>query len=446
MMFAFVLVALVGVAGIAVDFLRSNELQAELAEAADAGVLAGARAKLVDDVLTDAAAEAVAQKLFDGNRRFADRVAIETFDFNHDEATQTFSLAITGKMNTTFMNVFGWKTLDIDVYSEAKVAPPRVLEVVLALDNTNSMSGAKMTALKSAASDLVNAVMAEADNDVKIGIVPFSNYVNVGVSRRGASWLNAPADSSATVNKCNTTYPDATSTNCVTTSSTCYNDGVPYACTGTSCDWDYGDPVTTCADVVENHLWRGCVGSRDQPRDVKDEDYAVHKVPGLLDEWCPEEVLPLTTDKATVENKIDALSVIGDTYIPSGLFWAQALISEEEPFAGGVSYAEMEAESGVKAIVLMTDGLNSRSARYPDHWGNDTSAANDKTEQLCTEIKSKKIQVYTIAFEVTDTTVKDLLRDCASSPDEFFDAADAAELSSAFESIGSSLQELSLSK
>lgn len=446
LMFGLLVIPLLIGAGVGLDMVRANEARSRLSEAADAGILAAARARLINDSMTDAAATALARRQFEANARLQTDTVIDTFDFDYDEDAGKFTLAITGSVKTTLLAVAGKKTMPITISSEAKVAPPRVLEAVLVLDNTNSMNGAKMDALKESASDLVDTIMADADNSVKVGIVPFSTYVNVGMSHRNDSWINVPADYSETNYSCHNTYPDVEYSNCHDVTSTCDNDGVSYSCSWQQCDTDYGDPVEVCGNETSNYQWHGCVGSRDHPLNVKDEGFAATRVPGLLNEWCAAEVLPMTDNKTAVKNKISSLYVQGDTYIPTGLSWGLRLISADAPFTEGSTYADLEAEAGVKAIILMTDGANTRSPNYPDHWGSNVSLSNNLTIELCDEIKSKKIFIHTIAFEVTDNTIQTLLRNCASDPSDFYDAGDAAELADAFNSIGDDLKRLALTK
>ena len=446
MMFGLLVIPLLIGAGIGLDMVRANEARARLAEAADAGVLAAARARLLNDAMTDEAATELARRHFEANARLRPDTHLDTFDFVFDEAAGKFTLAITGTVDTTLLAVAGRKTMPLNILSEAKVAPPRVLEAVLVLDNTNSMNGAKMDALKESASDLIDTIMADTDNTVKVGIVPFSTYVNVGLSHRSDSWITVPADHSETNYICGNDYPDIVYSNCHEVTDTCVNDGVPYSCTWESCDVDYGTPVEVCSNQTTDYTWNGCVGSRNYPLNVKDEDFATNRVPGLLNDWCTAEVLPLTENKAAVKSKISSLYVQGDTYIPTGLTWGLRLISADAPFTEGTSYADLESDAGVKAIILMTDGANTRSPQYPDHWGDNVSLANTLTLEICDEIKSKKIFIHTIAFEVTDSTIQNLLRNCASDPSDFYDAGDEAELAAAFNSIGDDLQRLALTR
>ena len=104
------------------------------------------------------------------------------------------------------------------------------------------------------------------------------------------------------------------------------------------------------------------------------------------------------------------------------------------------------------ALVLDTtgsmQGANTKSAQYPDHWGTDAATANTITSEVCANINAAPagIKVYTIAFEVTDPTIKSILQSCAVSADRFFDAADSTQLSAAFQKIATSLAKLRLEK
>jgi hypothetical protein len=94
----------------------------------------------------------------------------------------------------------------------------------------------------------------------------------------------------------------------------------------------------------------------------------------------------------------------------------------------------------------MTDGDNTRAPDYPTHNSTSKVLANDLTRELCSNIKAEKITVYTVAFEVTDTTIKDILRDCATNPSLYFDAKNSKTLTAAFASIAASLRNISLSR
>ena len=93
-------------------------------------------------------------------------------------------------------------------------------------------------------------------------------------------------------------------------------------------------------------------------------------------------------------------------------------------------------------MVLMTDGVNSVSPTASGHDGSDTSQADTYTQEACTNIKADNITIFTVAFEVPDNAIKDVLRNCASNGGFFYDAASSAELLAAFDAIGQQLVNL----
>jgi Mg-chelatase subunit ChlD len=433
-MFALLAFPLIAAAGISLDLYRLNDARAALAQASDAAVLAAARAKLTNPLLTDVQAAAVARKMFDANTRSLTRLAVSDFTFEKDVSTDVFRITAKAALDTTLMRLAGKTTLDLDIISEARAGKPRDLEVVLVLDNTGSMDGAKMTDLKDAAGDLVDKIMADSGNTTKVGLVPFARHVNVGVANASAPWLDIPPDGTWDENVCTVDIPAATAAGCSEGPSTCYWDGEPYSCTAWTCP--SGDAPTNCSITTHPTTWFGCVGSRAHPNNIEDDDYGADRVPGVLNAGgpdCPQEVTKMTLNKTTVENAIDAMTVGGDTYIPGGLFWGQALISNVAPYTEGRPYDEVLANGGVKAIVLMTDGENTASPAWDAHYGSDKAQADDYTREICDEIKAANIQLYTIAFDITDSGTIDLMRNCATDASNFYEAHDADLLSGAFE-------------
>ena len=100
----------------------------------------------------------------------------------------------------------------------------------------------------------------------------------------------------------------------------------------------------------------------------------------------------------------------------------------------------LKAERGVKALILMTDGENTRAPDYPTHNSTIAALANQLTKEICVNIKNDEIVVYTIAFEVTDPEIKDILEGCATSPSYFFDAASALSETAVNDSPGGSIR------
>ncbi len=428
--------------GSAIDYGRAFAVRSTLQNSLDAALLAAGRENLGDD----AAATAHVRRYFDANWE-ADYGA-------HDVNIRVKSSRpghVRGQVDvdvpTTVMRVIGMPSINVGVEGEAEAGTQDV-EISLVLDNTHSMLGSKLAALKQSARVLVDAVFAPpgADEHVKVALVPFANYVNVGMANRNASWMSVPNDSSTTTEWCREERPVVSRANCRMETRTGSNDGVPYSYETEVCDITYGDPVTTCTPSTDTQTWWGCAGSRTYPLDVRDDTYST-PVPGIMNASCPGEITPLTNVKSTVLDRIDAMAASGDTYIPSGLFWGWTTLSSQEPFAEAVPYGTRRGGRSVrKALVLMTDGHNTRSPNYPNHWGSDTTQANTLTAELCTNAKAEGVEIFTVAFEVTDTVIKDILRACATAPSNFFDADDAAELEMAFGAIARDMTALHLAK
>jgi Flp pilus assembly protein TadG len=436
-MFALTVVPLVLAAGASVDWVRANRTQTVLQGAADAAAVAGSASgatskpelmKIITDyVIANGAADAVN--------------SITMLDYDLDQNSRTFSVTIKGNMKTALMGIAGISSLDVGAYSQVGLANEG-MEVALVLDNTGSMNDSnRLPALKVAAKQLVDEVFkASGNNYVKIGVVPFSEYVNVGIGNRNASWINVPADTSMTSNQCWDTYPNATKSNCRMETSTWSLDGVPQTSTYEVCDWNYGTAVQQCGPVTDSLTWNGCVGSRSVTTDTSIGDPST-KYPGVQNVNCPIELLSLTTDKVAINSKIDSMTGVGNTYIPSGLIWGWNILDPNDPFTEAKSASWMSTHGGTKAIVLMTDGDNTLTPAYPLHVGDGGNAgiANSKVTQICDNIKGQNITVYTVSLMVTNPVSKAMLVNCATDGNKSFTADDPTALSEAFKRVAESL-------
>jgi hypothetical protein len=234
-------------------------------------------------------------------------------------------------------------------------------------------------------------------------------------------------------------------------------DGRPRTCGGRDprpgyqteqCDIVYGTNMVQRCEVTGGRWirWNGCVGSRDAPLHTRDDSYH-NRIPGLMDIECGSPVMELTSDLTAARNMINGLNTRGETYIPSGLIWGWRALSTQVPFAARASTPEAPTR---KFLILVTDGQNTKSATFPTHDGGSTADANATTRTICENISRDevtKVRLYTIAFEVTDPVVKDLLRSCSTmNGGEFYDAADASQLSASLQIIGRSIWALRLSK
>jgi hypothetical protein len=164
-----------------------------------------------------------------------------------------------------------------------------------------------------------------------------------------------------------------------------------------------------------------------------------------------------------VTSAIEELQPDGSTVIPAGLLWGWRVLSPGEPFTEGAAYDE---EKRVKAIVLLTDGENDiaggsngwnhslyNAFGYAEngHLGstsgyNAEATLNAKTAQVCTAIKAKDIRIYTIGFQVSDSTTQNLLKNCATEPDMYYNSPSNSQLAVIFKDIAQGLSDLRIAR
>lgn len=332
----------------------------------------------------------------------------------------------------------------VSVESAVSLPDNRVIQLALVLDSTYSMTADnKLKAMKDAAKNFVDT-LTDLQNDrteVRIGLVPFSQYVNVGVHRRNESWLDVPPDSTTVRRNVCQTRRDYRKSNCRPV--TYFNDGVPY--TGEQCDWTpVGEEYEVCRDVTETRKWHGCVGSRKKPLTLRDAR-PDKPFPGLLNVWCANEIVPLTGDASLLHNRLQAINASGETYIVEGVMWGLRLLSEQAPFTEAATGADPEDVE--KFLVVMTDGDNSRSAQLPHspyHNGTDTGQSNAWSVEACQEARNAGIRVFTITYgkDVTDEG-KDLMEGCASDGN-YYNSAEASEIDGVFQRIASEIASVRL--
>ena len=442
MIFAITAMVMIAMIGLVIDYSRAVEAKTTLQASIDSAALAaGIKAKQEKNISDGELKSFVLSYLKDqpSSHIFEKIKHVDVKTLNND----IMHIEALGQIKNLFGQIFSMPTMDVSAHARVD---RRIggIEVAMVLDTTSSMSGTKIESLKSSAKLFVDSLTSEVSN-TKIAIVPFAQYVNVGLEYRSYKWLDVPNDYSEVVEQCTNNREILEKTNCRTVTATGYNDGVPYEYTYEQCDIIYGPDNIVCSDLTVNHVWRGCVGSRNHPLNVEDTSPST-PIPGLLDAWCGKSLQPLTDVKTTLYSKIDSLNATGNTYIPAGLMWGWRVLSKDVPFTEGLS-AEKAAKEGVrKVVVLMTDGFNTLKPYYPRHGGDgqDSTIADGLTSELCTNIKAASIDIYAVTYDVTDAGVKDLLRNCSSGPDYYFDATGSNQLAQTFQKIADSITPLRL--
>lgn len=482
LIFALALVPIVLAGGAAVDYARAFVVQQRLSAALDATALAlGATTETDPDKLSQ-----MAQDYFNANYPAAEIGVPGNLQFTINNTV--VSMSATAELDTTLMHVVGITKMDVAAAVEV-TKEKNAMEVVLVLDNTGSMgSGGKIEALREASSNLVEIMFGDdqTPDNLKFGLVPFSASVNVGSQYLNSGWIDVNAQSSVHgIQFENGTGNVLDQYDKITNKS--WNgciDARPAPYDTDDTPPDAGNPDTLWVPYFApdepdwqaasaNGYWYGNSYLGDEVSNGNtDVDFRQRRLPKYENEWvnsdgphfnCKNQPLQsLTNSKATILAAVNAMNAAGSTVIPIGLAWGWRVISPGEPFTEGASYEDEEVK---KVIILLTDGRNDIGAlnNHNRSWYNgygyvgqgrlgttDPSAAynelNSRTAQLCENIKSAGMLVFTITFQVGNATIQNLMRDCASDPGKYFNSPSNSELQTTFETIGTELSKLRISK
>jgi len=366
--------------------------------------------------------------------------------WNKFKSDQRGSIAVVSAVSISVILLLTGIALDYtsmtNTQNKLQNAADSALNLALALDTTLSMEGARMSAMISAAADLVDSV-EESDGglgNAKVAVIPFADYVRIDTAYLGKPWLDAQPDHE-------TTWETLDEEN----SSNCREEGSGESAK-TVCD-NY--VYETRTSVVS---WNGCMVSRPDGLH-KTAAYDGRPFMGNAGSsscnWKNNKVSPLSRDFEDVRANIDALTPRGKTYIPAGLLWAWRALEEEQLFTDEVIEEDEETQ---KVLLLMTDGSNTvrlnDDPKYEDwdgifHWGTSDEEANRihadaLTLEICDSVKAVGIRLITVAYEVEDESTKTILNTCASTGSDFYDVTDVTQLSSAFGKIGSGFKDVRL--
>lgn len=476
MLFALLLVPIVVMGGGAVDFNMAINARARLAEALDAAALAvGASPNLsTEDSIALARSVVLANYPV---REFGD---LGNIAVNVDDTNNIVTVSGETVVETAFLGLVGIGHLAVDWESEVRRARTS-LELVMVLDNTGSMSGSKISALRDAAHLLTEILHDNADDPdrLEIGLVPFSSTVNVGRDFERVWWLDPDGISPVHSNNFD---PPANRWDVIDSMQYERWDGcveareIPYDVEDE--EPDPGDPETLFVpyfapdepsyfDGFRNSYMSDQMGGYDQlARQSNSLKYAGVNPSGAASNWgcTARPITPLTQSRSTIDNAISDMIASGTTNIPIGISWGVRVLSPQEPFTEGNAYDDDE---NIKAMVILTDGenvINGRSnINYSDYSGYGYiregrlgvitssswalgNALDDRTAAACAYAREQGIRVYTITFQVNSQSTRELMRDCASHPSLYFDSPSNEALRDAFELIAGDLTNLRLSR
>jgi Flp pilus assembly protein TadG len=186
---------------------------------------------------------------------------------------------------------------------------------------------------------------------------------------------------------------------------------------------------------------------------------------------CPDELMRLSGDKSALLAKIDSLKVRqgGGTINSEGVAWGWRTLSPKAPFADGKAYG-----SAKKFIVLLSDGENEigdlsgkkrpngaipfplshynaygylQEGPFPaETFVSAHSFLDERFRLVCQNAKAAGVQIISILFRENTARARNLMKSCASNDSFFYQAADTASLTKAFQRIATDIGKLRISK
>ena len=424
--FALATIPMVGFVGAAVDYSHANSVKAAMQAAADSTALMVSKDAAT---LTTSALQTKANDYFKAlfTRPEATGLTVTaTYNANTGTGSQVIVNA-SSNVKANFMGLMGVSQMNVAVDAQVKWGNTK-MRVALALDTTGSMAqDGKMDALKVATKSLLAQLQAAAskDGDVYVSIIPFSKDVNVGKSNYNATWIDW------------TEWNDDNGDDIDTT--ICKKNGKKKKCT-TSTTW-----------VPDNHnTWNGCVTDRGLSTQPHSTNYDTNVTPpstsinGTLfvaEQYdnCSQKIMPLSYDWTGMKNLVDSLYPAGSTN--QGIGIAHAWMS----LVGGGPYPTPPSEDPnfkyTKAIILMSDGLNTEN-----RWYTNQNQIDGREAMTCTNAKAAGIVIYTVQVNTGGDPTQTVMKNCASGTDKFIEIKAANQLLTAFNSIGTALSNLRIAQ
>ena len=438
-------VPLVGGTGLAIDTARAFVVESRMGKALDAAGLAAGRVALEDRLQADARA------FFAANYRdglMGSDITADDIDIQVDGNAEFITVTAQTTMPTTFMRIFGQDTVTVSAQSVIQRVTSGS-EIALVMDNTGSMHGSKIDAMKAAAQDLVDIVFGDAEryDQLWFSLVPYTSTVNIGTSNSG--WANAGPSYSPTSWK-----------GCVEARWQSNRD-------------ETDDPPTT--ERFDVYFYPSTSGDPDPDANGNewpgiDETQAARNAGTGPNLGCGPAITPLTRERSEITDAIDEMAAWhrGGTTSNLGLVWGWRTLSPRwrGVWPGSVWPVDYDDDTVSKVAIVLSDGQN----QFFDYDGDDDyisdytgygrigedfmPAATDegdgldtldgKFARVCAQMKGQGITIYTITFGsgASSGRIRDLFRDCASDPGNYFHAPDDDDLAPAFRTIGQELANL----
>lgn len=177
---------------------------------------------------------------------------------------------------------------------------------------------------------------------------------------------------------------------------------------------------------------------------------------------CPTPILPLTSDFETLKAEIGKMIYWegSGTNVSEGLAWSMRVLSPGEPYTQG---APFNSENTSKFVVVFTDGENtvfgaSNQAYNKSDYGSysfldqgrvgetDRSKAlskvNTMTRDVCTALKAKNVEIFTVLLGADTAANRKLYSECATTTEHYYPTSDVSNLDAVFRKIAARIARL----
>jgi Flp pilus assembly protein TadG len=494
LMFAVAAPVFLAAIGLAVDISTLSNARSHLQSSLDSAVLAASR---LDDA--SKSRDELFQAFLATNLANLESISNPTGTLTVDKGLNYIETngTLTADVNLIFMRGLG-DVGKLTVKSAAYEATNE-LEVAMVLDNTGSMGSARMSALRDAATALVDILASAKSENRKVtaALVPFVAQVNVKGEGYSENWIDKDGKSP-------------------------YH-GVNFEKKNATTNYNHLD--------LFKHLkvdWKGCVEARPSPYNLGDDapdatkpstlfvpsfapdnPGAAAKSPNLSNKWnnsyladsftssdnskvkeiaryfaastaryidengprstgpnyaCATPIVPLTSDFAKLKTEISKMIYWegGGTNVSEGLAWGMRVLSPGEPYTQGKAF---KADGVSKVVVVFTDGENTVFGASSETFNTSDYGAygfldsnrmgttnrstaltnvNTWTQSMCTSLKNQDVQIFTVLLGADTAANRELYSKCASNPANYFPTSDVSQLKAVFQKIGTAVAQLSL--
>lgn len=392
-----------------IDYANASRLRTAASSSLDAALLAAAREISIGQLEEDDVEEFV-NEFYEATMasKSLNAASIGSVTASYNAETGRIAGFVSGASNSTLNHILNPDGVDVGINAEVTVSLLNV-EIALVLDVTGSMRGSRLAALQDAAEELIDTLIPEGSNsgglsEVRVSLVPYSDLVNVGSFEEEITGYSS-GESCVYERRGGLAFSDIRPFGPLPGANRDDDDEANYP--------PNGNGLRNSKTLITH------------PRNFR----------GYI---CGNpEIVPLTSASGTLRSEINGLTASGWTAGHIGIQWGWYTLSPE--FSGvwpaGSTPTEYGDEETLKVMVVMTDGAF--NTWYEAGQGNSFSQG----ESLCDAIRDTGIEIYTVGL-MTRTSEENFLRNCANTPDHYFDATSSSGLVDAFREIGQRLSSI----